>query len=325
MKEVMKKLSDIGVVPVIKLDDAKKAEPLAEALREGGLPCAEVTFRTDACVEAIHRMREAFPDMIVGAGTVLSVEQVKEAAAAGAQFVVSPGFDPEVVGYCVDNGILVVPGCSSPSDVGQAMQYGLEAVKFFPAEAAGGLKMIRAMAGPYSGMKFFPTGGINEGNIAEYLSCENVICCGGTWMVPEEAVRGKRFDEIRSLTEGAVRRMLDFRLAHVGINSVDEKEAERTAKMFETVFGFQAEENPSSIFNDKYVEVLKRKYLGAMGHIAVETNFVERAVEYLKRRGVEFLEESAVYRPDRKLQAIYLKEEFGGFAVHLVRKKQNRG
>lgn len=119
--------------------------------------------------------------------------------------------------------------------------------------------------------------------------------------------------------------MLDFRLAHVGINSVDEKEAERTAKMFETVFGFQAEENPSSIFNDKYVEVLKRKYLGAMGHIAVETNFVERAVEYLKRRGVEFLEESAVYRPDRKLQAIYLKEEFGGFAVHLVRKKQNRG
>lgn len=163
MKEVMKKLSDIGVVPVIKLDDAKKAEPLAEALREGGLPCAEVTFRTDACVEAIHRMREAFPDMIVGAGTVLSVEQVKEAAAAGAQFVVSPGFDSAVVNFCVDKDILIIPGCSSPSDVGQAVQYDLKAVKFFPAEAAGGLKMIRAMAGPYSGMKFSPQEGSMRG------------------------------------------------------------------------------------------------------------------------------------------------------------------
>ena len=122
MKEVMKKLSDIGVVPVIKLDDAKKAEPLAEALREGGLPCAEVTFRTDACVETIHRMREAFPDIIVGAGTVLSVEQVKEAAAAGAQFVVSPGFDPAVVSFCVDKDILIIPGCSSPSDVGRILR-----------------------------------------------------------------------------------------------------------------------------------------------------------------------------------------------------------
>lgn len=199
-----KMIANFGVVPVVVLNDAKDAKPLADALCEGGLSCAEVTFRTAAAEESIRIMTEAHPEMLVGAGTILTIEQVDKAVGAGAKFIVSPGFDPEIVDYCLSKNIPVFPGCITPSEVAQAVKRGLKVVKFFPAEQAGGLAMIKAMAAPYNMVKFMPTGGINAKNIGEYLGCKNIICCGGSWMVKGDLVSEGKFDEIVKLTKEAV-------------------------------------------------------------------------------------------------------------------------
>ncbi len=204
MNAVLEQMGKIGIIPVVVLNDAKDAAPLAKALCEGGLPCAEVTFRTDAAEESIRIMAEQFPQMLVGAGTVLTTEQVDRAVAAGAKFIVSPGLNPKVVKYCVDKGIPVTPGTCNPSDVEQAIELGLDVVKFFPAEAAGGLKMIKAMAAPYVGMKFMPTGGINAGNVRDYLAYDRILACGGSWMVSGKMVEAGEFDKIKEMTAEAV-------------------------------------------------------------------------------------------------------------------------
>ena len=186
------------------MNDAKDAAPLAKALCDGGLPCAEVTFRTDAAEESIRIMTEQFPQMLVGAGTVLTTEQVDRAVAAGAKFIVSPGLNPRIVKYCVEKGILITPGCSNPSDIEVALENGLEVVKFFPAEPAGGLNMIKAMAAPYVGVKFMPTGGINPTNVRDYLAYDRILACGGSWMVKGSLVDAGEFDKIEELTREAV-------------------------------------------------------------------------------------------------------------------------
>ena len=208
MNELEEKFYETRVVPVVVLEDAEDAVPLAQALVEGGLLSAEVTFRTAAAEESIRRMTEAFPQMLVGAGTVLTKEQVDAAAAAGAKFIVSPGFDPEIVDYCLEKKIPVLPGCISPSEVAQAVKRGLTIVKFFPAEQAGGIAMIKAMAAPYVGLKFMPTGGINAGNLTEYLSCDKILCCGGSWMVKGDLVKAGNFGKIRVLS-AETRKLVD--------------------------------------------------------------------------------------------------------------------
>jgi 2-dehydro-3-deoxyphosphogluconate aldolase/(4S)-4-hydroxy-2-oxoglutarate aldolase len=204
MRTIEEQFSSVGVVPVVVLNDTKDALPLADALIAGGLPCAEVTFRTDAAEESIRLMSEKYPDMLVGAGTVLTTEQVDKAVAAGAKFIVSPGFDPEIVDYCIAKNIPVFPGCITPSEVAQAVKRGLKVIKFFPAEQAGGIAMIKAMAAPYTMVKFMPTGGISEKNLKDYLSFDKILCCGGSWMVKGELVKAGEFDKIRELTEEAV-------------------------------------------------------------------------------------------------------------------------
>ena len=204
MNEVLEKIQEIGIVPVVVLDDAKDAAPLAKALCEGGLSCAEVTFRTAAAEESIRIMSEQFPEMLVGAGTVLTTEQVDRAVAAGAKFIVSPGLNPRIVKYCVEKGILITPGCANPSDIEQALENGLDVVKFFPAEPAGGLKMIKAMAAPYVGVKFMPTGGINQNNVRDYLAYDRILACGGSWMVKGDMVAAGEFDKIKELAAEAV-------------------------------------------------------------------------------------------------------------------------
>lgn len=204
MNEILKKIREVGIVPVVVLDDAKDALPLAQALCDGGLPCAEVTFRTDAAEESIRRIREQFPDMLVGAGTVLTTDQVDRAVAAGAAFVVSPGLNPRIVKYCVGNDILILTGCANPSDIEQALENGLEAVKFFPAEPAGGLKMIKAMAAAYTEVKFMPTGGISPDNVRDYLAYDRILACGGSWMVKGDLIHAGDFDRIRELAREAV-------------------------------------------------------------------------------------------------------------------------
>ena len=204
MKEIAEKFQKFGVVPVVVLEDTKDAVPLAKALVEGGLPCAEVTFRTEAAEESIRLMAEQFPEMLVGAGTVLTTEQVDAAVGAGAKFIVSPGFDPEIVDYCLEKGITVLPGCITPSEVAQAVKRGLEVIKFFPAEQSGGLAMIKAMSAPYTTVKFMPTGGISAKNVASYLECDKIFACGGSWMVKKNLIEDQEFDKIRDLTAEAV-------------------------------------------------------------------------------------------------------------------------
>lgn len=204
MKTMEQILEEYGVVPVVVLKDAKDALPLADALYAGGLSCAEVTFRTDAAEESIRLMSEKYPDMLVGAGTVLTIEQVDRAVGAGAKFIVSPGFDPEIVDYCLEKNIPVFPGCITPSEVAQAVKRGLKVIKFFPAEQAGGVAMIKAMGAPYGMVKFMPTGGISAKNLAEYLSCSNIVCCGGSWMVKGDLIAEGKFDKITELTKEAV-------------------------------------------------------------------------------------------------------------------------
>lgn len=189
MQDLYKRLYEIGIIPVIKIDDAAKAVPLAHALSEGGLPAAEITFRTSAAAEAIRAIADACPDMVLGAGTVLTVEQADEAKRAGAHFIVSPGLNPRVVKHCVEIGMPILPGCSNPSDIEAALELGLDTVKFFPAEAAGGLPMLKAMAAPYGNVRFMPTGGLNENNILSYLSFDKIIACGGSFMVKDEYIR----------------------------------------------------------------------------------------------------------------------------------------
>ena len=204
MKTLEEQFYDYAVVPVVVLDDADDAAPLAEALIKGGLPCAEVTFRTEAAEESIRIMSEKYPEMLVGAGTVLTTEQVDRAVAAGAKFIVSPGFDPEIVDYCMEKNIPVFPGCVSPSEVAQAVKRGLKVVKFFPAEQTGGLAMLKAMAAPYTMLKFMPTGGINTKNLKEYLGFSKILCCGGSWMVKGDMIKNKEFDKITEMTKEAV-------------------------------------------------------------------------------------------------------------------------
>ena len=321
MNAVLEKLSKIGIVPVVKIDRVEDAVPLAKALCAGGLPCAEVTFRTGAAAGAIKAMTESFPEMCVGAGTVLNAAQVDAAVAAGAQFIVSPGLNPRTVQYCQEKQIPITPGTSSPSDIEQAIELGLEVVKFFPAEQSGGLSKIKAMAAPYVNMKFMPTGGINAKNLTTYLDFNKIIACGGSWMVPSDLINAGEWDKIEQITREAVQTMLGFELAHVGVNAENEEEAMKAANRFAFIFGMPAKAGNSSIFAGKALEVMKTPYLGKNGHIAVRTNYIERAVNYLQSvLGVEFAEETAKRDDKGALKAIYLKEEIGGFAIHLVQK-----
>ena len=211
MSELLKQVEAMGVVPVVVLNDAKDAAPLAKALCEGGLPCAEVTFRTEAAEESIRIMSEQFPEMLIGAGTVLTTQQVDRAVAAGAKFIVSPGFDPEIVDYCLEKGILVLPGCITPSEVAQAVKRGLSVIKFFPAEQFGGVATLKALSAPYPNVRFMPTGGVSAKNLADYLGFKKIVACGGSWMVKGDMIAAGEFDKIKEMTKEAVALVKEIR------------------------------------------------------------------------------------------------------------------
>lgn len=313
-------LYDLGIVPVIKITDTKNAVPLADALCRGGLPAAEITFRTSCAAEAISAITEAHPNMCVGAGTVLTPEQADAAISAGAKFVVSPGLNPEIVAHCIKNNIPIVPGCATPSDIEKALSFGLDFVKFFPAEAAGGVAMIKAMSAPYGNVSFMPTGGINISNLLSYLSFSKVIACGGSFMVKEDLISEGRYDEIEHLTRESVMAMLGFELRHVGINCSSADEANSAGADLAKAFGFTSRVTDKSVWAGNAFEILKSGGRGKCGHVALATNFPDRAAAYLRRSGVELDESSAGYDEKGKLKYIYLKHEIAGFAVHLIGK-----
>jgi len=210
-EEIFNKFEQIGIIPVVVLNDEKDAEPLGRALMEGGLPAAEVTFRTAAAEGSIRIMAEKFPDMLVGAGTVLTTEQVDRAVAAGAKFIVSPGLDEEVVKYCLEKDIPVCPGTQTASEMMKALKLGLTRVKFFPAENAGGLKMIKAIGAALTALKFMPTGGISADNVGEYLKSDKIFCCGGSWMVKGDMIKAGEFDTIKTKVAEAAQIVKELR------------------------------------------------------------------------------------------------------------------
>ena len=286
MNKVLEEFSKIGIIPVIALDNVEDAAPLAKALCDGGLPCAEVTFRTAAAEESIRIMSEQFPEMLVGAGT----------------------------------GIPVTPGCSNPSDVEVAIELGLDVVKFFPAEAAGGLSMIKSMAAPYTKMKFMPTGGINAKNLTSYLDFKKIIACGGSWMVNKDMIAAKDWDGITALTKEAVSTMLGFKLLHVGVNNASEEVAAAESAKFATLLGENVKVGNSSMFVGSLIEMMKNPGRGTNGHICIQTNYLDRAIYHLEKRGFVFDESSFKYNDKGELTVAYLKDEIAGFAVHFNQK-----
>ena len=318
---MISELYSIGLIPVIKIENPDDAVPLAKALIDGGLPAAEITFRTACAAEAIKNITEAYPEMLVGAGTVLTCEQVDAAIAAGSKFLVSPGLNPKVTAYCLSKGVPMLPGCSNPSDIEAALELGLKTVKFFPAEAAGGLKMLKAMAAPYGQLTFMPTGGINADNLLDYLKFNKIIACGGSFMVRDDLIRDKKWDEITALTRNAVKVMLGLEFVHIGINGESKEEAMKSAKLFELMFGLPVRETSKSVFAGNEFEFMNQKGPGTHGHIGIRTHFVDRAMAYFKRLGFEFDESSITYDDKSgKPKFVYFKDEIAGFAIHLVQK-----
>ena len=319
MNEVFERINKLGIVPVIKIEDSKDALPLGKALVNGDLPIAEITFRTIAAEESIKTLTDNLPEILVGAGTVLTVDQAKKAVAAGAKFIVSPGFNSNIVDYCLENNIVVTPGVNSPTQIEMALEKGLEIVKFFPAEASGGLAALKAMSAPYTMIKFIPTGGINPANLLSYLTHPSVYACGGSWMVKPELISAGNFKEITAISKEAVSTLLGFQLAHLGINEENKENALDSATLLSQIFNFPLKEGNSSVFAGSGVEIMKSKYLGEHGHIAIATNDIQRAIAYLERKGVSILSETAK-ESGGKLKSIYLDKEVSGFAIHLVQR-----
>jgi 2-dehydro-3-deoxyphosphogluconate aldolase/(4S)-4-hydroxy-2-oxoglutarate aldolase len=322
MHQVLEELGKIGIIPVIKIDDPGKAVPLAKALAAGGIPCAEVTFRTAQGEEAIRRIRVELPGILVGAGTILSPEQADRAIKAGAQFIVSPGYNQRVVDACLERGIPITPGCSTPTDFERALEAGLEVVKFFPAEQSGGLGYIKAVAAPYAGLKFIPTGGINAGNIGLYAAYHRVLACGGTWMVGPELIGAGNFERVTALSREAVLAMLGFTVLRFGLEAGSPEAAEQGAALFEALFGFGARDNDASVFAGGRLELLKGGGPpGRRGLIVIAANSPARAQFYLERRGVVFDPASAEFGPEGNLKAIRAGDGILGFAWGLVQKE----
>lgn len=319
MHETLKRLGEYGVVPVVKIEKASDAANLGRALAAGELPVAEITFRTAAAEEAIRTINREVPEVLLGAGTVLTVEQAKKALGAGAKFIVAPGFNPKVVDFCIGQGVPVIPGVCTPSEIEQALERGLEVLKFFPAGASGGLDYLKAVVGPYGGVQFVPTGGVEPGNMRDYLAFKSVFAVGGTWIAKDTMISAGKFDEITKLAREAVLLALNFEFAHLGLNEPDEQRAKADVETMTKLFSLVPKDGTSSIFAGTGLEFTKSPGLGSHGHLAISTLNIHRAIAYLKRKGVGTKSETAKEK-DGKLIAVYLDTEVAGFAIHLLQK-----
>ena len=320
MNPIVERVYEIGIIPVIAFNSVDEAVPLCKALVAGGLPAAEVTFRTACAEDCIKKIHEEVPEMLLGAGTVLTIDQADRAMAAGASFIVSPGFDPNVTRHVIEKGGIMMPGTCSPGEMQQAMNLGCEAIKFFPAEANGGVAMLKNIGAALKTAKWMCTGGINAKNVNDYLAYDQIFAVGGTWMCKSDKIKAGAWDEITAMCKEAVDTMLGLELGHIGINSADEAEAAKTAETLGALLNMAVKPGNSSIFvGKKEFEIMKKPGRGTHGHIAIKTNNVDRAIYHLGLRGVKFDMDSKVVK-NGKTTAIYMADEIAGFAIHLVQK-----
>lgn len=313
MNNVMEQIHLNALVPVIVLESANQAVPLAGAILRGGLNVAEVTFRTACAAEAIANMTAAYPDMLVGAGTVLTVADARRAVEAGAKFIVSPGFDADVVAWCQQAGVPVIPGITTATEVQRALAMGLDTVKLYPANLLGA-GYVKALSDVYPNLKIMTTGGIGLDNMQEYFQNTAVTAVGGSWLCPKNLIREGQFEKIEEIIRNSINRLFEFKLLHIGLNSQDAQQAQEFGSAFATMFNLPLIELPGAYFAGTMMEIVKKPFLGAHGHIAISTRYMDRAMAYFERRGYSF-------RPaegERKdLVAVYFQQEVGGFAIHL--------
>ena len=317
--DILKRLADSIVVPVVVLDKVEDAIPTAKAMAAGGIDTMQITFRTACAPDAIKAVADNVPEVLVGAGTIVNVEQAKLAVEMGAKFIVSPGFSDEVVGWCVENGIPVAPGCVTPTEIMAALKHGLTMVKFFPANVYGGLNAMKNLSAPFVGLKFLPTGGVNADNVGEFIAAPFIHAVGGSWVCPKADIAAGNWDKITQLCAAARRTALGFEVAHVGINMPDAEAALGLGKELGNAFGFNVKDGNSSVFASTGIEIMKSMYLGTNGHIAVRTNSIPLAIAALEKKGYAILPETAKFKNGRMI-AVYLAGEFGGFAIHLLQK-----
>lgn len=318
MNDLMKTLGNIGIIPVFSVDDAEDAVPICRALVEGGLPAAEILFRTPEAEKAINKVSIELPDVLVGAGTVLTIDQAKRAINAGAKFIVSPGFDRTLVEFCIERDIPILPGCSTSSEIQMAVGYGMDTIKYFPVIPLGGVETLKQLSGPYNTMNFVVTGGVDSSNLEKLLSFKKVLAVGGNWMVINDAVKNKNYKEVTRIIREDVKTMLGFELGHIGINAGKEENALRITEMFGTLLNMPMKPGEKSNFIGTAVEVLKFKGLGANGHIGIKTNSVKRTIYHLEQKGIAFNKETISISVEGDIENIYLQEEIGGFAIHFM-------
>ena len=317
--DILQRLGNAGVVPVVVIEDVKDAVPTAKAMLDGGIDVMEITFRTAAAADSIKAVSDACPDMLVGAGTVLNTEQCEKAISCGAKFIVSPGFDADVVKLCQEKCVAVTPGCVTPTEITAGIKAGLNVLKFFPANVYGGLSALKALSAPFGAVKFIPTGGVNEANLAEFIRTPFIHAVGGSWVCPKADISAGNFDKITALCKEARHILLGFKVEHLGIDAQSTDEAKAVASRLADVFNFSTRETSRSAFASDGVEVMYTKGIGEHGHIGVSTNRVSLAIAELAKRGIDVDMDTARYKGDR-ITFVYLKERFGGFAVHLMEK-----
>ena len=309
--DMFKTIYELGIIPVVAIDDADKAVPLAKALSEGGLPAAEITFRTAAAEESIRRITAECPDVLVGAGTVLTKEQADRAVAAGAKFIVTPGFNPEMIAYIKSLGIPMMPGAATPGEMEQAMSMGLTNIKFFPAEANGGVAKLKALAGPYPAAKWMPTGGVNTKNLNDYLSFDRIIACGGTWIATSADIAEGKWADITKKCKDAVKTMLGFELKKICIYG-DSANAEKNAKLVSSLFGFDCTETECGV--QAGCVCFGKEESDAKGCIVVGTLNGNRAMAYLQRMGAE-IDPDIWYDKKGNVSCFGLKDLIAGFEI----------
>lgn len=319
MHPILKRISDIGIIPVVTIQDPNDALPLVNALSEGGIDAAEITFRSEHALTAMQIIHREMPNLLIGAGTVSSCAQAESAVNAGAAFIVTPGFNHEVVRWCIDHNVIVIPGVSTASEIETALSYGLTTLKFFPAESSGGVRKLKDFAAPYAQVRFIATGGIHEENMHDYLALPNILAIGGSFMLEKAQVTAKNWDAIRTRSQAAIAALLGYELIHIGIHHENEQAAQKSADTLCSLFHFTRYNKPKAYFAGKGFELLHHCGRGKLGHIAIYTPYPERAMYQLAKQGIGFIEESITRnKQTHQINFVYLDMELAGFGIHLI-------
>ena len=316
--QIEERLFHFGIIPVVTIEEVKDAPKIADALSEGGLPLIEVTLRSNAALNAIEKIATNCPNVLLGAGTINSVEDAKDARNAGAKFMVAPGFNPSVVEYCVAESIPFFPGVITPGEIDQARSMGFVTLKLFPMEAAGGLPWLKAVCAPYPDLRFIPTGGINSKNLVQYLKHPSVLACGGSWSADKQLIADHNYDGVRERTQQAVMSMLGFTLHHSGIHFSDFNTASEAAHGFMTLINGDSFSAGTSVMVDGKVEFMSGNRYAESGHIAIGTNSIPRALRFLSERKIYVIKDSEIVNSKNETIAVYLDYKIDEFGVHLV-------